>query len=192
MIKSPTYFDKVTTLLKKAYNENRTILVLGNRIDSLVHIAEKAALDKDKIGIFIPGASDESKLTVSNTVELETAFKKKQIVISTYGACRDGNNRPELDFLIMSCPTGNVEQAAGRILRVVDNKRRPIVLDLVDTDGPKVNSRFNPEKQIGHFERSAEYRIEKYKKLNWEVHKIIERPNGANNGINRRTNGEGT
>ena len=190
MIKIPEYFNKVSTLLKKAYGENRHVLVLGNRIDSLIHIAETSNLDKDKVGIFIPGATNENKLKVSDTTDLETAFKQKQIVISTYGACRDGNNRPELDFLIMSCPTGNVEQAAGRILRVVDNKKRPIVLDLVDTDGPKVNSRLQIGKQIGYFERSAEYRFEKYQKLNWEVHKIIERPNGEKNGTYRRNNGE--
>ena len=77
--------------------------------------------------------------------------------------------------MINTC--SNVEQAVGRIRRELMGKSTPIVLDLVDTEGPKVWSiydkqRSNKMHQIGYFERSAEKRKEIYRELKWPVKEI--------------------
>jgi len=46
--------------------------------------------------------------------------------------CSEGTNLPHLDTLVLATPRSNVKQAIGRILRLVEGKKQPVVLDLVD------------------------------------------------------------
>lgn len=173
MLKIDNYFEKVVPIIQNAHHKaHRKILVLGTNIKTLIKLAEQCKFEKEKVGIFIPGSNERQKLSVSDITNIDEAFKTKDAVFSTYGACRDGNNRPDLDFLIMSTPTSNVEQAGGRILRSLEGKSDPVIIDLVDTEGPRVWSTYeteysNVETKIGLFEKSAEKRQEIYKSLGW-------------------------
>ena len=119
--------------------------------------------------------TEEGPFPITDTFDLMESFKTKNVVFSTYGACRDGNNREELDFLMMACPTTNVEQAAGRILRLLENKKAPIVVDLVDTEGPTVNCADGTNGSW--FERSAKKRKLFYEKKGWDVIKYTVKVN---------------
>lgn len=171
MFKVEKYIKTVSALIKRSYNEGRITLVLGDRVASLLELAKKAELPKEDVGIFIPGSTKKERLSVSDTDDLDDAFFKKKVVFSTYLACRDGNNRKDLDCLIMSTPTGNPEQAIGRIQRELEGKKTPIVLDIVDTEGPEVNS-IHSKTKINWFMRSAEKRIELYKEFKWNIETI--------------------
>jgi len=177
MIKSDYFLKVVSDLIVRSFKKERKTLVLGKNVKVLIKLAEYCKLDKKHIGIFLPSSSKEQRLSVSDTDNLKEAFLKKDIVFGTFSGARDGNNRPDLDCLIMINTCSNVEQAVGRIRRVLDNKKTPIVLDLVDTEGPKVwsihdTARSNEENKIGYFEKSAEKRKEIYKELGWPVKEI--------------------
>ena len=152
---SKEYVNIIVSLIKRAYYAKRVTLVLGNNINTLLKFAEIANLPKEDVGIFIPGTKPKQRLQYSDIKDLDNAFKEKQIVFSTYQACRDGNNRKDLDCLIMTIPTSNVIQAGGRILRQLEGKPTPVIFDIVDTEGPKRNSLEDNEK-VGLFVRSLQ------------------------------------
>jgi len=93
-------------------------------------------------------------------------------VFATYKAGRDGNNREEFDCILHSTPSSNVEQSIGRGQRPLDGKPRPIVIDLIDTEGPKIRSYKDKEKQVNWFLKAAEKRIEIYEKHGWDMEVI--------------------
>ena len=156
MFKVDKYIDGVSGLIKTSVEKNRKTLVLGNRTTALLSLAESTNLPKEKIGMFVPSIKSEDALKVSDTSDLDESFHTKDVVFSTYSMCRDGNNRVDLDCLIMATTTKNIEQAVGRILRQMDGKKTPIVLDLVDTGGPH-----------GYFTRLRDNRIKEYERLGW-------------------------
>jgi len=173
MYKSDFYNNKVSQLIKKSFEKDRTILILGKNIKPLLTLAKACQLPKESVGIFIPGAVSNKTykkmvLDVSDTLDLMESFYSKKIVFSTYGACRDGNNRKDLDMLVMSCPTTNPEQAVGRVLRQLEDKKQPIVIDLVDIEGPSVYSKLL-NKKVSWFVRSAYLRYQFYKSKDWTV-----------------------
>jgi superfamily II DNA or RNA helicase len=170
--KSDDYLKTTGKIINKLYTQGRTILALGLRIESLVNIAESSNITKEEIGLFIPGSNEKQRLKVSDTDNLDEAFKKKRVVFSTYQACRDGNNRVDLDCLVMCNPTGNLEQAVGRVQRELLGKNRPLVVDLVDTQGPPVNSLDDPTKKVPWFIKSSQKRKKEYEKLGWKVEEI--------------------
>jgi len=176
MVKSEDYIKTVSQLIKKLYDDNRISLVLGTRIDSLIKLSSKVGVPKTDVGAFLPSSTKEQRLSVSDTDCLDKAFKEKKIVFSTYMACRDGNNRKDLDALVMTTTTNNIEQAIGRIQRELKGKQSPIVLDLVDTEGPMIWSIYPDEKgekkKTGWFMKSAEKRKMLYEKMGWKI-KII-------------------
>jgi len=169
--KSQKYIDTVSKLVKKCYDKGRITLILGERKLTLLELAKKSLVPKEDIGIFIPGTTSEERLSVSNTDDLDTAFHKRKVIFATYLAARDGNNRKDLDCLIHSTPSTNVLQSVGRIQRQLEGKKIPIVMDLIDTEGPKTNS-IESNTKVNWFIRKSEQRIEIYKKHGWKIETI--------------------
>lgn len=169
MFKVDRYNDVTSKLIKKCYDGNRITLVLGNRINALLELAKKCGVPKRDVGIFVPGSSREQRLSVSNTDDLDIAFSTKKVVFATYKAGRDGNNREAIDCIIHSTPSSNVEQSIGRAQRPLLGKPQPIIIDLIDTEGPKRNSYKDKEKKVNWFLRVAEKRIEVYEKHKWDM-----------------------
>jgi len=175
MYKSDSYNRVLANWIRNAYKKGRKVLVLGTQIKPLLTLAQKVGADKKDVGIFIPGAQQPKfrKMVeeVTDTKDLSEAFFTKQIVFSTYGACRDGNNRKELDFLVMQTPCSNVEQAVGRILRQLEGKPKPIVVDPIDIQGPEVTIKDDDGNRfkVNWFVRSARNRKKLYDKKGWEI-----------------------
>jgi superfamily II DNA or RNA helicase len=172
MYKSERYNLYVSKIINKLVLQDRNILVLGVRKKSLLTLAESCNLPKEKIGIFIPGTTTKERLSVSDTSDLSEAFDTKQVVFSTYNACRDGNNRKSLDALIMACPTSNIEQAIGRIQRLDNNKKQPLVFDLIDSQGPMVLDKIK-NIDVPFFVRTSRRRYTFYKDAKWDVKEIV-------------------
>lgn len=171
MYKSTKYIDTVTSLIRKCYKENRITLILGERKKTLLRLAEKCGVPEEDIGIFIPGTTSKERLSVSTTDDLDCAFFEKKIIFSTYLACRDGNNRKDLDCLVMSTPTSNIQQAIGRIQRQLEGKKTPVVFDIVDTEGPIVWSK-DLRKKVPWWMRNYAKRKLQYEKFEWEFKEI--------------------
>jgi superfamily II DNA or RNA helicase len=86
--------------------------------------------------------------------ELETAAEA-QVIFATRQFAEEGLDIPMLDSIFLTTPFSDVEQAVGRILRPIDGKKDPIVVDIID---PKVNLCV----------KSATYRDRLYKTKGWE------------------------
>lgn len=174
MHKADAYNKIVGDWIHNAYDKRRNILVLGKNIKPLLNLAKLAKLPKEDVGIFIPGAAQPKfkKMVeeVTDVFDLDIAFKERRVVFSTYGACRDGNNRKNLDFLVMYSPTTNPEQAIGRILRTMDGKPQPVVIDAVDIEGPPVISNDDGVRtKVNWFVRSSRKRKAIYHKMDWTI-----------------------
>jgi len=163
---SEKYREILKKIILKEYEKGRNILVLGKNIKPLLDLASHCGLPKEVVGVFSSGAvrmkkhSDRVEM-ISDTKDLEESFKTKRVVFSTYSICRDGNNRIDLDCLIMQTPTSNPEQAIGRVLRKTGSKKEVTVYDFVDT-GVKVGTR-------KVYELMAEKRKKMYKEFGWNL-----------------------
>lgn len=178
MYRSEKYNYTVGNIIKKLYYKDRNIVTMGNRTNALLELAKASELPKHDIGIFIPGATKKEILKVSDTDDLDIAFKTKRSVFCTYGGGRDGNNRETLDALVMSTTTSNIDQAVGRIQRALEGKPQPVAIDVVDTEGPEVMLSMEARERTGlktlpWFLRSAEKREAVYVERGWEVEKIL-------------------
>ena len=60
--------------------------------------------------------------------------KLRRIVLGTYGMCGEGTNVPQWDSLAMLTPRSNIKQPLGRVLRELQGKKQPVILDVVDED----------------------------------------------------------
>jgi superfamily II DNA or RNA helicase len=96
-------------------------------------------------GFYVGGMKEE---------ELETAAEA-QVIFATRQFAEEGLDIPMLDSIFLTTPFSDVEQAVGRILRPIDGKKDPIVVDIID---PKVNLCV----------KSATYRDRLYKTKGWE------------------------
>lgn len=179
MKNSDIFLTSIVSNILKAYNADRNILILGSNVNCLLEIATALKLPTSEIGMFLPTIYADKKkkkelVKVSDAETLDVAFKEKRIVFATYTGARDGNNRENLDTLIMITPTNNAEQAVGRILRQCDNKKTPLVIEFIDTGVYKINSAKGGKVSI--FERSYEKRKESvYDIKNWKVNEIREK-----------------
>jgi superfamily II DNA or RNA helicase len=81
---------------------------------------------------------------------------KNQFVFATPGKLRDGIDVEEKDTLILTSPIGNIQQACGRILRPLKDKKIPVVIDLVDIGCPEISE-------------TLYYRLKFYKLKNWNI-----------------------
>ena len=71
-----------------------------------------------------------SKAMFCGSGGLETL--EAQHTFATPGKCRDGVDAPQKDCVITTSPISNIEQLTGRVLRPMEGKRQPIVIDMVD------------------------------------------------------------
>lgn len=124
------YFNKISInsdrnnviaeLIVKALSKGHRILVLSDRLRQLeilktLLVGTYAVFDRD-IGYC-------------------TADKKildRKIILATYGSAGMGLDIPSLSCLVFATPRTDIEQPIGRILRVKENKKKPVVVDIVD------------------------------------------------------------
>lgn len=163
------YFRLISEKLKKT---SRNVLILSKNVSLLKSLIELDVFSREDIGLYSPTALNKFGKSFLkkyvDTRDMDELFLKKKYVFSTYNFCREGNNRLDLDTLIMLTPTGNVEQAIGRILRRYDGKCDPVVLDIVDIEGPFVYIK-GLGKSYSLFVYMAYKRFKFYKQKGWPV-----------------------
>ena len=115
-----------------------------------------------QIGYYVGGMKDKD-IEYSRTCNL---------LFGTYAFAKEGLDDPGMDTLFLASPTGDVEQAAGRILRALEGKRTPFITDFLD-------EKVKPCVKFGH------NRSRQYKALGFDVTEIVpqegEKTNVANN-----------
>jgi len=104
--------------------EGRHIIVLSDRREHIVSITDRL----DETGFsdygFMVGGVKEEGLKIA---------EKKAVIFATYAFCSEGVDVPSLDTIMFTTPRSDVVQCVGRILRVYDEKKTPLVIDFVDT-----------------------------------------------------------
>jgi superfamily II DNA or RNA helicase len=119
--------DKILELIS---DENRRILVLGERIKQLEYI-ESLLLCADptlKIGYYIGGMKEEVR---------ETAGREAKVLLASYAMASEAMNIKSLNTVVLASPRKKVEQSVGRILRERPHERKvpPLILDILDSHG---------------------------------------------------------
>ena len=117
----------IVEFVQAAYAAGRTTLVMGDLTEHLqatFHACAEAG---------IPGNEMAYYMGTMTEAEYEHA-KKSRVVHATYKKCATGTNVPHWDSMVLISPHADVEQAIGRVLRFVDGKKQPVILDMVDGD----------------------------------------------------------
>lgn len=100
------------------YEKDRTILVLCDRLDHVKFLYNTLKQQQlENIGVWVGEQKDTNK----------------KVLLATHGSCGLGVDIPELDTIVFASPRSDVEQPVGRILRKVENKKTPLVVDIVDS-----------------------------------------------------------
>ena len=139
---------------KQSLERGRKVLALTDR---LAHISVMS----DMLYTECPGVTlgryigQKGSNVKKNGVALALAAQAR-VIFGTYAMAAEGLDIPELDTLILMTPKGDVEQAVGRIQRLLPNKKTPIVIDIVD-------------RAVGMAEGLAGSRRQVYARLNFKV-----------------------
>jgi superfamily II DNA or RNA helicase len=153
--KSPIMLKISEALINKFYNEDRNILYVSDRIKLIETLYNTVKCEsKSK---FIASAKNE--------------MLNYKLCFATVGKIRDGVDIPAKDCLIIPSPVGNIEQLAGRILRIKEGKKQPIIVDMVDLCFREISGTFHG-------------RLKFYKSKNWEVKYIIISSDGKKQQLN--------
>jgi superfamily II DNA or RNA helicase len=115
MKKSKPFREAMRGLLKKLKDE-RNLLCIAERIKLIDELYNETG--------------SESKAKFCGKASLDTLEYK--LTFATPGKCRDGIDAPWKDAVIMTSPISNIEQLAGRILRIDPGKKTPIIVDMID------------------------------------------------------------
>lgn len=122
--------------LKLIYNSERRCVLLSDRKSQLTSIrnllVQKLKIPGAEIGYYCRGIDGQ---TMSDEYREKVAGSCK-IILATYGMFAIGSDIPDLSGLIYGTPQSEVAQAQGRIERVFDGKKQPVVIDIVDTFYP--------------------------------------------------------
>ena len=134
----------------RALNKNRRVLVFSDRrehLEVLKHILNEA-MPTVTTGFYWGGLKKEELVQAATS----------DCIFSTYAMGKEGLDIPICDTLFLTTPKTDVEQMIGRILRFHDEKKPPVVVDVVD--------------DIGLCQLFAEKRQKQYIALGYEV-KVI-------------------
>jgi superfamily II DNA or RNA helicase len=140
----------ITEQVLLAVRAGRKCLVVSERLQHLQDLETALykqwgdAGAKPSVGFYIGGQTQEA---------LDVA-SKAQVIFATSQLVQEGLDIPPLDTLFLTCPMGDVEQIAGRILRPFEGKKDPVVVDFRDD-------------HINLCKKSGEYRDKFYKKQGW-------------------------
>lgn len=112
----------------KLRESGRRVLMLTDRksqiSDVFANLTHRFGVQHVDVGIFTGSTPKISRQSI---------IKTSPIILATYGVMRMAVDAPDLDGLVFGTPVSDAEQAVGRILRKKSGKKRPVVVDIVDT-----------------------------------------------------------
>jgi len=120
--------ELIVNLLVKALKADRKILVLSGRLAHLEALKKLLELKMLKEGIrhttgYYIGGMKEEERRISAT---------RQCIFGTFAMAQEALDIQDLDSLFLTTPKSDIEQSTGRILRLMEGKKKPVVIDLSD------------------------------------------------------------
>ena len=143
LVKSKALVTNLQRIVKQIDDSSRHALILSERINIL----------KEAMKIVPKG---RSALYVGDTKSQRDTILQKQMIFSTYQMSRDGLDVPRLDCIVFCTPVSNIEQGVGRIQRILQGKKTPVIIDLVDTSCKEMMDR-------------SKYRRRFYNQQGWSI-----------------------
>ncbi|MBK7107441.1 MAG: DEAD/DEAH box helicase [Ignavibacteriae bacterium] len=129
--KSSKYLEVISIISKKVLDSNRKGIIIVQTIRQLEYIIEYL---KNKNITAVPLMSEKQDIDK----------EKDNLIVATYKMASHGFDFAELSCLILASPLkGQISliQTIGRILRLYENKKQPLVFDLIDIDFDNIFSR---------------------------------------------------
>jgi superfamily II DNA or RNA helicase len=118
---------EIINFARQAYSSDRRCLILCDmreHLDILFQGLTSYGIPGNDIGYYVGGMS-KMELSMS---------KVRKVILGTFKMCSTGTDCPIWDSLVMGTPHADVKQSVGRVLRSMEGKKQPLVLDLVDDD----------------------------------------------------------
>lgn len=118
-------------IYERGYQRGRTVIGLSDRTEQLQDIQqilrERFAVPEDDVAMIVGQYVDRDtgkKIKMSRDAQAYVA-EHVRIKLGTYGLFDTGADVPSLDMGVELTPRGNVEQAVGRVLRILEGKQVP-------------------------------------------------------------------
>jgi len=133
-------------ILPAIYAGRRNFVISDRRsqLDRLYQIFKSYSIDDDKVGFYVGGKSID-KLKEAAT---------KPVILATYKMASEGLNIPELDCCFLVSPRARIQQTIGRIVRELQGKKTPKVIDYADINVPLLKGlmfgRIHQYKKLGY------------------------------------------
>lgn len=157
-------YHKMTEAMATDENRNQAIaelvetlpgktLVLTKRVVHYGLIAEKIKGKK----VIVLNSDDNAKEAKERLRALRDGSEPFDVILGTFSLLGTGTDIPSLDTLVLAGDLKSSvlhKQAAGRILRLFEGKKEPVIHDIVDIDNPILF-------------RQAKARQKVYNELNW-------------------------
>lgn len=125
---------QILSMVNDLVGNGRQVLVLSDRVQHCIDLAEAAA------NRGISAATLVGKMTKKQRAEVLHLANDREIkALFATTVADEGLDLPGLDTLILTTPTksmGRIQQRIGRIMRRADDKKEPLVIDLVDRSKP--------------------------------------------------------
>ncbi len=115
--KSKIFMAIVRKLISQLEDKSREVIFVAERLKLLDDCMEICSL--------------ESKTTFTSGVSLDSVLDK-QMIFTTPGKMRDGIDISHKDCLVMTSPISNIAQIVGRVVREHENKKKPLIFDMID------------------------------------------------------------
>lgn len=111
----------------EAYKKERRTIIFSDikaHLETLHDLLRTNGIFIGDLGYYVGGMTEKQR---------EVA-KKKKVILATYKMASEATNIPWLDTAVFATPHADVEQIAGRILREWEDKKEPVIFDIVDED----------------------------------------------------------
>ena len=114
---------------KKFMDSDRRVVIFSDRVEQL-KILRDLLVKRHRISLATVGLFTGSTKEGDRKIILEHS----SIILATYGVMAMVVDVPNLRAVIFATPLSDVAQSVGRILRLCENVKEPVVLDIIDSD----------------------------------------------------------
>lgn len=113
---------------KKFVDSDRRLVIFSDRVEQLKTLRD-ILVKKHNMSLATLGLFTGSTKEADRKIILENS----KVILATYGVMAMGIDVPDLRAIIFATPLSDVAQSVGRILRLCEGVKDPVVLDIVDT-----------------------------------------------------------
>jgi superfamily II DNA or RNA helicase len=120
----------IASFIKWSISRGRNVMVMVDTVKHCERIEDacvELGVDMSLVSQYTGGMKKSA---------LANAKKNAQVLICTYKFTAEGTDIPRMDTLVLGTPRSDIEQIAGRVLRLSDGKQKPLILDIVDNRVP--------------------------------------------------------